>query len=339
MNEISNNSKNKKIENDISKLMLNKSSNYIDNFSDNKYNVKNVLNGSSSINFKNYGNENNNVKNSLIKNRIKNQITSSNEILFSNSNLSSSNHSFQNLSKIEKRISNKNKKQEQFNLNKTISFLSNINQKDYISNEKNINDKKFDLSYKTYYQTFNYNKSNILKQKKSKNKSEELNKLYNYGESLTKELKLSNDKNTELIKKYINLKAELQIKENQNNELENKMNNLKKQQSDLNKSNQEFAQNISCVQKIIDNNKIHSNKSISESENTINLNQKKISELNIINSKLFEINKEYEKEIIRLQNIVNDFKNNKNDLIQFEYDNNEGEINIIDKIEKLKKKK
>ena len=172
------------------------------------------------------------------------------------------------------------------------------------------------------------------------NDNENLNNLYNYGESLAKELKSSNDKNTELLMKYINLKAELQIKENQNKELENKIKSLNKEQIVLNKSNQEFAQNISCVQKIVDNNKIASIKSISESEKIINLNQKKINELNLINKNLFNFKKQYENEIDRLKNVLNNYELDDKILEKLEKnienENNDDEFNILEELDKLK---
>ena len=86
--------------------------------------------------------------------------------------------------------------------------------------------------------------------------------------------------------KYINSKAETQIEQSQNKELEKKIPNLKKEQFNLNKSNQEFDQNISCVQKIVNNNKLSSIKSIPGSEKIIDLNKRKINELNTLNENL-----------------------------------------------------
>ena len=74
---------------------------------------------------------------------------------------------------------------------------------------------------------------------------------------MTKELKESNDKNTELLMKYNTLKAEFQVKENQNKELEKKIKQLKHVHVDINKSNQELNQNISSVKKIVKNSFIY----------------------------------------------------------------------------------
>ena len=339
MKEKKNKLMDKNEENEISKVKLNISDINNNIYSENNFNFnnQNKQSESFSINSKLFENEINNSQQYPINKRLKkHNIVSSNDILFSDSNLSSLNHSFQNLTKIEQKRGFNNKKKENLKLNQTISYLSNIEKNDYLYNKKEIYDKN--PGSFTYYGTFNFKPSNLPN--KVTDTDEDINKLYNYGESLTKELKSSNDKNSDLLMKYINLKAEIQIKENQNKELENKIQNLKKEQFNLNKSNQEFVQNISCVQKIVNNNKLSSLKSISESEKIINLNKRKINELNILNENLFNLQKQYGNEIDRLKNVLKNYKINDDDFEKlekiFENENKENRINILDEIEKLK---
>ena len=339
MNDISN-IKNKHIENDTSKVILNNSKNN-DIYKEKKYslNNQNMLNDSLSLNSKLIDNEiNSNLFSSTNKNFKKHQMLNSNEILLSDySNLSLLNHSFQYLPKNEIEISN-NKKRVKFRLNPIENYKfknnkqnDNINKKNYIKNTE--------LFSLTYHSSFNLNTSNLSKKILTEN--QKLNELYNYGESLTKELKESNDKNTELLMKYNTLKAEFQVKENQNKELEKKIKQLKHVHVDINKSNQELNQNISSVKKIVKNSKLSSQKSILESKNQLDSNKKKLNELYIINSNLLNEQKEYENEIIRLQKILKDLKKDEIDFyfnqINIENKNtNEEEIDFLKEIEELK---
>ena len=190
------------------------------------------------------------------------------------------------------------------------------------------------------YKRFNFRPSKISR--KLLDDNEQLNDLYNYGESLTKELKTSNDNNTDLLMKYINLKAKFQIQENKNKELENKIKLLKDEEYNIKKANEELQQNIISVKKIIDNNKSSSLKSISESKKQFNLNNEKIKQLNTRNTNLKNIQKKYEDEIKNLQDILNQYKKNDENLFDFEKylknDNKFENIDIQKKIDILKSK-
>ena len=331
MYEIPNISINKKLENDISEIISNSNKNNINLNRDIYFNFSHQKpsNDTSSIKLKQFKAEKNNHKNKIRKKILRH------DILFSDSNLLSLNQSFQNISEIEGIKNSSNRNQNTFKLNKTMGNFSDINKKDYLFNKNKINYNK-----KNYLSSTNFNSFIFDVSERNKNTKEEINNLYNYGEFLTNKLKVSNDKNTEILMKYINLKAELQIKTNQNKELENKIKILEKEQFNLNKSNQEFAKNISSVKKIIENNKLSSIKTISESENIINVNQKKINELNIMNQNLLTKQKEYENEINKLKIIIDKYKINDN-LVKNELEienNNKQETNIQGEIEDLKTK-
>ena len=319
MTEIKTNfiNKNKK-ENDISKMILNNSLNNSNILPDKKtkFYHQNLLSDSLSLNSKIIENEiNTNIKDNSIENIKRHQYNLSNEFLLSNSNISSLNHSFQTLSKIEQRnSSNKN---------------NNLNNRSYINNQNP------NMNSLAYHTSFNFRPSKISKNLLENN--EKLNELYNYGESLTQELKISNDNNSDLLKKYINLKAELQLQENNNKELEDKIKLLRDEEKNIKNSKNELNQSIQSVQKIIDNNKLSSLKSISESEKHFNLNNEKIRELNNRNKNMKNIQKEYEIEIKKLKDILKGYKTNN---LEFEkYLENiykVEDINILNEIENLK---
>ena len=319
MTEIKTNfiNKNKK-ENDISKMILNNSLNNSNILPDKKtkFYHQNLLSDSLSLNSKIIENEiNTNIKDNSIENIKRHQYNLSNEFLLSNSNISSLNHSFQTLSKIEQRnSSNKN---------------NNLNNRSYINNQNP------NMNSLAYHTSFNFRPSKISKSLLENN--EKLNELYNYGESLTQELKTSNDNNADLLMKYINLKAELQLQENNNKELEDKIKLLRDEEKNIKNSKNELNQSIQSVQKIIDNNKLSSLKSISESEKHFNLNNEKIKELNNRNKNMKNIQKEYEIEIKKLKDILNGYKTNN---LEFEkYLENiyrVEDINILNQIENLK---
>ena len=319
MTEIKTNfiNKNKK-ENDISKMILNNSLNNSNILPDKKtkFYHQNLLSDSLSLNSKIIENEiNTNIKDNSIENIKRHQYNLSNEFLLSNSNISSLNHSFQTLSKIEQRnSSNKN---------------NNLNNRSYINNQNP------NMNSLAYHTSFNFRPSKISKNLLENN--EKLNELYNYGESLTQELKTSNDNNSDLLMKYINLKAELQLQENNNKELEDKIKLLRDEEKNIKNSKNELNQSIQSVQKIIDNNKLSSLKSISESEKHFNLNNEKIKELNNGNNNMKNIQKEYEIEIKKLKDILNGYKTNN---LEFEkYLENiyrVEDINILNQIENLK---
>ena len=50
--------------------------------------------------------------------------------------------------------------------------------------------------------------------------------LYQYGEYLTQELKMSNDTNTQLLENYINLISQMKSKNEENKEINNKIKKL-----------------------------------------------------------------------------------------------------------------
>ena len=172
MTEIKTNfiNKNKK-ENDISKMILNNSLNNSNILPDKKtkFYHQNLLSDSLSLNSKIIENEiNTNIKDNSIENIKRHQYNLSNEFLLSNSNISSLNHSFQTLSKIEQRnSSNKN---------------NNLNNRSYINNQNP------NMNSLAYHTSFNFRPSKISKNLLENN--EKLNELYNYGESLTQELKI-----------------------------------------------------------------------------------------------------------------------------------------------------
>lgn len=321
MTEIQTNFKNEnKKENDISKMILNNSLNNSNIIPDkkSKFYHQNLLSDSLSINSKIMERElNSNIKDNSIDNIKTHQNILPNEFIFSNSNISSLNHSFQTLSKIEQRnSSNKN---------------NNLNNRNRLSNHK----KNSNMNSLAYHTSFNFRPSRISKNLLDNNKK--LNELYNYGESLTQELKISNDNNSDLLMKYINLKAELQLQENNNKELEDKIKLLKDEEKNIINSKNELNQSIQSVQKIIDNNKLSSLKSISESEKNFNLNNEKIKELNIRNKNMKNIQKENDIEIKKLKDILNGYKKN---ILEFDkYLENIyklEDINILNEIENLK---
>ena len=335
MNEISTNliNKNKK-ENDISKLIINNSLNNSNILQDRKLNYyhQNLLSDTLPLNSKIIENEiNSDIKDNSNSNNKGHQNIFSNEFLFTNSNISSLNHSFQILSKVDNQEKNKaNELLGYATLSK--NQYNNLNKRNYLNNKKT---NKNSIAYKT---SFNFRPSEITK--KLLNDNEQLNQLYNYGESLTQKLKTSNDNNTDLLKKYINLKAELQIQENKNKELENKIKLLKEEEINIKKSNEELNQSILSVQKIINNNKLSYLKSISESEKHFNLNNDKIKDLNIRNKNLKKIRNEYDNEIKKLQNILNEYKRSNENFFVFdkylENDNKPEKLNIQKDIDILK---
>ena len=131
---------NNKKENDISKMILNNSLNNSNILADkkSKFHHQNLLSDSLSLNSKIIENEiNSNIKDTSIDNIKRHQYNLSNEFMFSNSNISSLNHSFQTLSKIEPRnSSNKN---------------NNLNKRSYINNQNsNMNSLAYHTSF-TFY--------------------------------------------------------------------------------------------------------------------------------------------------------------------------------------------
>ena len=333
MNEISSNLiNNNKKENDISKLIINNSLNNSNILQDRKlnYHHQNLLSDTLSLNSKIIENEiNTNIKDYSNDKRHKNIF--SNEFLFNNSNISSLNHSFQILSKVDNQEKNKIKEISGY-ATKSKNPNNNFNKRNYLNN------KKTKFNSKAYQTSFNFRPSIITK--KLLNDNQQLNELYNYGESLTQELKTSNDNNTDLLMKYINLKAELQIQENKNKELENKIKLLKDDENNIKISNDELSQSILSVQKIINNNKLSSLKSISDSEKHFNLNNNKIKDLNIRNKNLKNIKNEYDNEIKKLKDILNEYKNSNDNFFDFDKylkdDNKQADINIQKEIDILK---
>ena len=333
MNEISSNLiNNNKKENDTSKLIINNSLNNSNILQDRKlnYHHQNLLSDTLSLNSKIIENEiNTNIKDNSNDKRHKNII--SNEFLFNNSNISSLNHSFQILSKVDNQEKNKINEISGY-ATKSKNENNNFNKRNYLNN------KKTKFNSKAYQTSFNFRPSIITK--KLLNDNQQLNELYNYGESLTHELKTSNDNNTDLLMKYINLKAELQIQENKNKELENKIKLLKDDENNIKISNDELSQSILSVQKIINNNKLSSLKSISDSEKHFNLNNNKIKDLNIRNKNLKNIKNEYDNEIKKLKDILNEYKNSNDNFFDFDKylkdDNKQEDINIQKEIDILK---
>ena len=333
MNEISSNLiNNNKKENDISKLIINNSLNNSNILQDRKlnYHHQNLLSDTLSLNSKIIENEiNTNIKDNSNDKRHKNIF--SNEFLFNNSNISSLNHSFQILSKVDNQEKNKINEISGY-ATKSKNENNNFNKRNYLNN------KKTKFNSKAYQTSFNFRPSIITK--KLLNDNQQLNELYNYGESLTQELKTSNDNNTDLLMKYINLKAELQIQENKNKELENKIKLLKDDENNTKISNDELRQSILSVQKIINNNKLSSLKSISDSEKHFNFNNNKIKDLNIRNKNLKNIKNEYDNEIKKLKDILNEYKNSNDNFFDFDKylkdDNKQEDINIQKEIDILK---
>ena len=345
MNEISTNLiNNNKKENDISKMILNNSMNNSNIFPDKKFNYhhQNLLSDTLSFNSKLIENEiNGNIIDYSNDNIKRHQYILSNETLFNNSNFSSLNHSFQTLSKIEpnKSFNDNNPEKNKINVKKAYIALSrNVNNN--LKNSNYINNEQTNMNSLAYHTSFNFRPSKISR--KLLDDNEQLNELYNYGESLTKELKTSNDNNTDLLMKYNNLKAKIQVQENKNKELENKIKLLKDEEINIKKANEELQQNIISVKKIIDNNKSSSLKSISESKKQFNLNNEKIKHLNTRNTNLKNIQKKYVEEIKKLQDILNEYKKNDKNLFNLEKylknDNKFENIDIQKEIDILKSK-
>ena len=137
--------------------------------------------------------------------------------------------------------------------------------------------------------------------------------LFKYGEYLTKELKVSNDTNSELLENYINVSTQIKNKNKENNEINNKIKKLKEDEQKLNKANEELIQNITKAQKIIGKNNSSIKHDILEAQKNNDLKQNKINELDKINKNLINIQKNYENEIKELEKILNDYNNEKID--------------------------
>ena len=132
MNEISNNNlMNNNIKNDNSSQLLNTSK-----YDNNIYLEKNFStnpkfsNDLISINSKFREDEINNNNNSI------NKISSSFNEIFPYSSIESFNHSFLNLSKVDKSRRNNNKKEEKIKLNKTKNYITNNEENYYLHNKK-----------------------------------------------------------------------------------------------------------------------------------------------------------------------------------------------------------
>ena len=178
MNEISNNNlMNNNIKNDNSSQLLNTSK-----YDNNIYLEKNFStnpkfsNDLISINSKLREDEINNSNNSIDK------ISSSFNKIFPYSSIESFNHSILNLSKVDKPRRNNNKKEEKIKLHK--NYITNNEENYYLHNKNHIDNKNKNSIFKNNnYSAFNLKHSILTK--KIMNDNKKLNKLYNYGESLT----------------------------------------------------------------------------------------------------------------------------------------------------------